>query len=38
MRDHFTQSLAWGAKWIHQVDGQLKELQRLVEARQDALK
>ena len=36
-RDLLTQSLAVGAKWIHQVDGQVTELQRLMRARQGVL-
>jgi hypothetical protein len=36
-RDFFTRSLAIGAKWIHQVDGQVIELQRLLRARHDAV-
>jgi hypothetical protein len=36
-RDCFTRSLVVGAKWIHQVDGQVTVLQKLMRARQDAV-
>jgi hypothetical protein len=36
-RDFFARSLAIGAKWIHQVDGQVMELQSLLRARHDAV-